>query len=623
MDMSAFVRRYAEEAGERVREIEGGIAKLEAAPRDRDLVNHLMRQAHTVKGGARMLRLKRIQDLSHAMEDALSAVGAAKRVVTPLLVDALLASAKALRGLLGALVPGDPEPEKDAGVDVAALSNFVRTETPPPGWTAAPPTGPGAPAPAALPDDPAAPPAGPVAPAPPAVDRADLATTDLESAMRKARAGASVRVAVSRLNALGSLTVQMAVERARSKTRHARLESLGFAIARARAGSGRDSRSGVSSASAFLDLERLHRRLLEEGEDEIARRIGLDEEVRDHVQALRLTPVKMVFDPFPASVREIARGLGKEVDLVVTGGETELDRRIVDEIGEPLVHLVRNALDHGIEPPAEREGAGKSRRGRLEISARAAEGAILVEVADDGRGIDTGRLREKAVARGAMSREEAARLTDAQAVELVFLPGFSTKEAVTELSGRGVGMDTVRVSVGRLGGTVSVHTEKGRGTRTVCRLPLTLALLRVLLFRVRDEILAVPLTAAEWVGSFATAGSFGYDEEEVGALPVASVAEYFGFGEEKDSTAGPPPSFMVIRAAGSRAMFVVDDVLEEAEVALKEAPGYLRWSRLVSGVTLLGTGDAAVVLEPAEMVARAVTRRARPVAEAAAGPPPA
>lgn len=619
MDMSAFVRRYAEEAGERVREIEGGIARLEASPRDRDLVNHLMRQAHTVKGGARMLRLKRIQDLSHAMEDAMSAVGAGKRVVTPLLVDALMAATKALRDLLAGLVPGDPDPEKPAGVDVAVLSNFVRTETPPPGWVAAAAVPPPPPGPEAAPG--VAPPGdstGPIAPAPATGDRADLATSDLESAMRRAKAGASVRVAVSRLNALGSLTVEMAVERARARNLHARLESLGFAIARARAGASRGGRGGDSTAAAFLDLERLHRRLVEESEDEMARRAGLDEEVRDHVQALRLTPVRMVFDPFPASVREIARGLGKEVDLVVAGGETELDRRIVDEIGEPLVHLVRNALDHGIEAPADREKAGKPRRGRLEIRASAAEGAILVEVADDGRGIDTDRLRQKAVARGVMSKEDAARLTDDQVVELIFLPGFSTKEAVTELSGRGVGMDTVRVSVGRLGGTVSVRSERGKGTRTVCRLPLTLALLRVLLFRVRDEVMAVPLAAAEWVGSFATAGSFGYDEGDVGPLPVASVAEFFGFAEEPEAPGEPPPSFLVIRAAGSRAMFVVDDVLEEAEVALKEAPSYLRWSRLVSGVTLLGTGDAAVVLEPAEMVARAVTRRARPVAEAAA-----
>lgn len=628
MDMSAFVRRFSEEAAERVLDLENGVARLETNPGDRDLVNHLMRQAHTVKGGARMLRLKRIQDLSHAMEDALSAVGQGKRVVTPLLIDALMASGRGLRALLGALVPEEKEPERDAGVDVAALSLFVREETPPAGWGAAP--RPPAPRPAS-PSPPAPPPPGPPAagegggapgggpaPAPPAEGPADTATTELESALRKVRSGHSVRVAVSRLDDLGNLTVEMTVERSRAKNRHGRLQAFGFALARARVSSGGVRRRGPLDA-AFGELERYHRRMVEESEDEISRRNALDTELRDHVQSLRLTPLKVVFDPFPASVREIARGLGKEVDLVIVGAETELDRRIVDELGEPLVHLVRNSLDHGIEAAEEREAAGKPRRGRLEIRAWSAEGAIFVEVSDDGKGIDPARLRRAAVARGLLTREEADRLADQQAVDLIFLPGFSTREEVGELSGRGVGMDAVRVSIGRLGGGVTVSSVPGRGTRTLCRLPLTLALLRVLLFRVGEEVLAIPLTAAEWCGSFATVGSLTYEEEEGRALPVVSAAEVLGFADMVPEE-GKPPAFLIVRSAGSRALFVVDEVLEEAEVALKEAPGFLRSSRLVAGVTLLGTGDPAVVVEPSELLARALTRRARPLGEAGGTP---
>ncbi len=320
-----------------------------------------------------------------------------------------------------------------------------------------------------------------------------------------------------------------------------------------------------------------------------------------------------MLDAFPASVREIARGLGKEVDLIVEGAETELDRRIVDEVGEPLVHLVRNALDHGIELPAEREAAGKPRRGKLAIKAWAAEGSIFVEVGDDGKGIDPARLRAAAVSRGVLTKEDAARMSDEQAVELIFLPGFSTRESVSEISGRGVGMDSVRVSVGRLGGTVAIRSLPGKGTRAVCRLPLTLALLRVLLFRVGTQTLAVPLGAAEWVGSFATAGTLSYEEEEKEPLPVVSTAEVLGFVDLDAAKEGEPPSFLIVRSAGSRAIFVVDEVLEEAEVALKEAPSYIRGNRLVAGVTLLGTGDPAVVIEPSELMARALTRRAQPV----------
>jgi chemotaxis protein histidine kinase CheA len=577
-------------------------------------VDQIMRQAHTVKGGARMLRLHRIQDIAHAMEDAMSEVGLGKRPVTPILVDALLASARGMKALLASLDPSAKDPEGAPEVDVKALAAFVRDGTTPPGWTGSPPPPPGAEAPPAEP-----PPAGPEGET---AERKllDTATTELENALQKVKTGHSVRVAVSRLNQLGNLTVEMTVERAKARNQHRRLETFGFAIARARAATGGLVKDRDPLAAAFHELEGIHRRLVDDSEDEQARRAALDEELRSHVQSLRLTPLRVVFDAFPASVREIARGLGKEVDLAIVGADTELDRRIVDEVGEPLVHLVRNSLDHGIETPAEREKAGKPRRGKLGIRAWAAEGAIFVEVEDDGRGIDPDKLRKAAVAKGVMAQEEAARLSDAQAMELIFMPGFSTRESVTELSGRGVGMDSVRVGIGRLGGSVSIQSRPGGGTKAVCRLPLTLALLRVLLFRVGTEVLAVELRAAQWAGSFATAATLNYDEDDSGQpIPVVSMAEVLGYEDLEPHAETEPPSFLILGSAGNRAIFVVDEVIEDAEVALKEAPVYLRSSRLVAGVTLLGTGDPAVVVEPAEMLARAMTRRAMPVPESEEG----
>jgi chemotaxis protein histidine kinase CheA len=528
--------------------------------------------------------------------------------VTPVLIDALLASCRGLRTLLGALRPEDKEPQGPTGVDVAGLAESVRRGTPPPGQAPHPEV----PAPPPSAAGPAAAPPKPAAPGGEKSTSVDTATEELATALDKVRTGHSVRVAVSRLNDLGNLAVEMTVERAKARNRHGRLSSFGFAISRARASTGGLVRDRRPLESAFGDLERTHRRLVDESEDELARRSALEEEFRDHVQTLRLTPLKVVLDAFPASVREIARGLGKEVDLVVEGAETELDRRIVDDVGEPLVHLIRNALDHGIGTPADRQAVGKPRRGRLCIRARAAEGAIFVEVEDDGKGMEPEKLRKAAVARGMVTQEDAARLSDDQAVELIFLPGFSTREAVSEISGRGVGMNTVRVSVGRLGGTVSIRSKPGQGTLTTLRLPLTLALLRVLLFRVGTETFAAPLTAAEWVGSFASAGNALLEDEGHDPLPVASMAEVLGLADLATRPQGSAPSYIVLKSAGSRAMFVVDEVLEEAEVALKEAPLYLKGNRLVAGVTLLGTGDPAVVIEPSELLARALVRRARP-----------
>jgi chemotaxis protein histidine kinase CheA len=596
--MSTFIRRYAEESSERLREIENSIARLEATPGDKSLVDLVMRQAHTVKGGARMLRLHGIQDLSHAMEDAMSEVGKGKRTVTPVLVDGLLASCRGLRALLEALDPTAKEPQGPVSLDIAALAEAVRKGIPPVAAAGPPAAGKGA--------------AAPARGAPAEKTNLDTATSELETALQKVRAGHSIRVAVSRLNELGNLTVEMTVERARARNRHNRLGSFGFAISRARASTGGLAKARGPLDAAFGELERIHRRLVEESEDELARRSALDHELRDHVQALRLTPLKVVFDAFPASVREIARGLGKEVELAIAGADTELDRRIVDEVGEPLVHLVRNSLDHGIETPAERVKAGKPPRGRLIIKAWAAEGSIFVEVEDDGRGIDPEKLRRAAIARGVLSPEDAGRLSNEQALELIFLPGFTTKDTVSELSGRGVGMDSVRVSIGRLSGQLAIHSEPGRGTRVTCRLPLTLALLRVLLFRVGHEILAVDLASAEWVGSFATAGTMTF-EDEGQPLPVVSMAEVLGFTDLEPRAEEEAPSFLILRSSGSSAIFVVDEVLEESEVALKEPPVYFKSSRLVAGVTLLGTGEPAVVVEPSELMARALTLRAHPV----------
>lgn len=220
-------------------------------------------------------------------------------------------------------------------------------------------------------------------------------------------------------------------------------------------------------------------------------------EIQELVTKLRMVPISYVFDRFPRLVRDLCKSLGKEVRLEVEGKETELDRTVVDEIGESLVHLIRNALDHGIETPEEREAKGKKREGTVRISAYQEGNSVIVEVADDGRGIDANVVRRKAVERGLYSAEEAQALSDEDAIKLVFLPGFSTADKVSDLSGRGVGMDVVKSKVESLGGQFTVHSKLDRGTRLVIRLPLTLAIVLALLVSVGDEAYAVPLEDVE------------------------------------------------------------------------------------------------------------------------------
>lgn len=216
-------------------------------------------------------------------------------------------------------------------------------------------------------------------------------------------------------------------------------------------------------------------------------------ELQDEIMQMRLTPVAEVFNKFPRMVRSLARKEGKEVEFIMEGTEIEVDRTILDKLGDVLVHLLRNAIDHGIEPPEEREKLGKPRKGRLELIARRERSHVVIIVRDDGRGIDPEKVKRKAIEKGLISPEQAAELSDEEAINLIFLPGFSTAEKVTDVSGRGVGMDVVQDVIKALNGSISVKTEVGKGTTFILKLPISMAIIQALLIKVMDEIYAVPI----------------------------------------------------------------------------------------------------------------------------------
>lgn len=219
----------------------------------------------------------------------------------------------------------------------------------------------------------------------------------------------------------------------------------------------------------------------------------ITDDLQENMLKTRMTPVEKLFRRMPRLVRDLARQMGKEIEFIIEGEQTELDRSIIEEISDPLIHLLRNAIDHGLETPEERETAGKSAVGQIKLSALHRDGAVFIEVEDSGRGIVAERVRQKAIDKGLITAEAAARLTHDETIELIFLPGFSTAAAITEISGRGVGMDIVRTNVAKVGGTLSVETIEGQGSRFILRLPLTLAIIRALLVTARDSHYAIPL----------------------------------------------------------------------------------------------------------------------------------
>jgi len=315
------------------------------------------------------------------------------------------------------------------------------------------------------------------------------------------------------------------------------------------------------------------------------------------VMQVRMIPVEAVFLRFPRLVRDLSGKLGKKVELRLSGSETELDRTVIDALGDPLVHLVRNSLDHGLEPAEEREALGKPPTGTLEISAHHAGGSVLIAVRDDGRGIDPGRVARKAVERGLIAPEAADSVDLAQAIELLFSPGFSTAEEMSDVSGRGVGLDAVRTTIRELGGEVIVQSELGGGTTTQIRLPLTLAIVATLLVEAQGQPFVLQLDRVEL-----TVKLEDYPTRSVGGrrmlvlrdevLPILDLAGSLGYGES-----GAPSYGIAVRGAEGRVVLAVDHLVGQRELVTRPLPDSLGASSALSGGAVLSDGKIALIVD--------------------------
>ena len=341
-------------------------------------------------------------------------------------------------------------------------------------------------------------------------------------------------------------------------------------------------------------LPEAHRPVLEEGVDRLH---GLAKEMHGRIMGARMTPVALVTDQLPRTVRDVARRRGREVDLAVEGAEIELDRSILDALGEPLLHVLRNAIDHGIEDAEARRESAKPARGQVRVTVRRMRDRVMIEVADDGRGMDAEGLRASAVARGALSAEAAARLPRGEVLFLACLPGVSTARDVSELSGRGVGMDAVKRAVERVGGTLELESEPGRGTRVTFRLPLTVAVLQLLLVQAGGEVLGLPITKVLGVVE-ASLGELGTGlqvlRHDQALVPVHGLATLLGFEEAK----GPPVRpYVVMEADKGPVALAVDVLLGQEEVVLKALSRPLDQLPGLAGVTILGSGRPLFILD--------------------------
>lgn len=414
-------------------------------------------------------------------------------------------------------------------------------------------------------DSPAAPEAGPVASAP-----AAAAPTEGAPA-RKAETAQTVRVDVARLDSLMNLVGELAIDRTRIS-------------------------QVASELATATDDPRIE--VLTEVIGHVAR---ITTDLQDQIMKARMMPVEIIFNRLPRVVRDLAQKLGKDIKLELFGAETELDRTVIELIGDPILHVLRNSLDHGLETPEDRLKAGKPEQGSLVISAAHQENHIVIQIQDDGRGIDPDRIRAKAVEKGMMTEAAAERLTDKEAVQLVFASGFSTAQEVSEVSGRGVGMDIVRSNIQKVGGMIDIDSVAGKGTTVSLRLPLTLAIIRGLMIRQSEQVYVIPLasvieTLAIGENSLQTVNGREVIVIRGQTIPILRLDDALGVSGQ--SAENGSQGYAVIVGIGEQRLgLAVEGLVGEQEVVIKSISRFCGGLGSFNGATILGDGRVALILD--------------------------
>jgi two-component system, chemotaxis family, sensor kinase CheA len=653
---------FLAEVDELLQRVEESLVDLERAPDDQALLNEIFRAAHTIKGSSATIGHTRMAALTHAMETRLDDVRKGAASVTPQLIEALLKALdvlKVLRDEVETRVAADVDVEAAAAAverRAALRAPATRSRSAKRSRKAATPDtseathrfrvvledGPWAAVRAlqvllALSEH------GRVVSSDPS--QAEIEREDARIADRLVvlvHSDKPEQVMVDALNAvpeLGSIvadTLSAAEEETpptgATAAAQASVEASAPSQPRAAAPSRNTSttiRIDVARLDALLNLVgelvidrtrlvQLGGALVDQfGDDRVlgdlqqtALHIGrITDELQEQVMKSRMLPVESVFNRLPRVVRDVTARQGKQIDFIVEGKETELDRSVIEEIGDPLLRLIRNAVDHGIETPAQRVAAGKPARGRLKLAAYHADSFIVISLEDDGNGVDVEAVKRKAVERGVVTQEQVDRMSDQEAVQLIFAPGLSTAKTLSDVSGRGVGMDVVRANVEKINGSVEVETRRGKGTIFTIRLPLTLAIVQALLVRVAGGIYAIPIHAVTETLRIEREQIHRVNHREAimlrdQVLPLVSVRQIFAMGDSKTSDGSR--LVVAVHTSNRPVGLIVDGLVGEQEIVIKPLGQLVGDVAGVSGAAILGDGSVALIVDVAALIAQAI-----------------
>jgi two-component system chemotaxis sensor kinase CheA len=616
--MDELTREFLIESQEGLDRMERCMTDLEERPQDAGLIADIFRSVHTIKGTTGFLGFKRLEKLAHSGENLLGMLRDGKLVANAAIITGLLQLLDGLRSILKAI---ETEESEGSGDDAALIARLVELQatantaqpvavpaaeqkaavqaapppTAPPPPAAAPPAqpvaaaAPAAPVAAPAPAAPAAPvqaaaPAAPPAPAAvkPATPEADAAKPRMPGT---SAAESTLRVDVTLLNRMMNLVGELVL------TRNQVLQAT-------------SSDPNMTLLSRRLDM--------------------VTADLRESVMKARMQPVSNIFSKMPRIVRDLTQSLGKHVKLQMEGQDTELDKSLLEAIKDPLTHAVRNSMDHGVEMPKVREAAGKDPEGTLKLRAAQEGSHVIIEISDDGAGMNPEKIRNKAIEKGLITAERAAALPERELLQLVFMPGFSTAAAVTNVSGRGVGMDVVRTNVEKIGGKVELDSRVGKGTTVRLRIPLTLAIIPALIVRSVQQSFALPqaalselvhvppsqaAVAIEWIENAPLYRLRGK------LLPLVFLERLLTPSVEHKMATERDNFIAVLDADGRRFGLVVDGLADPEEIVVKPLSQVLKGIGLYSGATVLGSGDLALILDPGSIAQKAGVTMSRDEAE--------
>ncbi len=601
--MEDLLQDFLQEAHDLLSDVDNKLVDLERMPEDKGLLNDIFRGFHTVKGGAGFLNATELVTLCHLTENLFDRLRNGEMHLTPELMDVIMAATKGVRDMFGELGQGvQPRPAPDDVLSAlrvaldpgaapapaaapAAEAAPVAAAVPAaadggPDWQALHGAVTGQVAPAATTEVIAKNESLPAAPATPppygrrATDKPGAPQTAGQGRRVEERAAArenTIRVDTARLDQVLNLSGEIGLMKNR-------LTSLRADILAGKTDS--ETLHALDQAVSQLDL--------------------LVSDLQNSVMKTRMQPIGRLFQKYPRIARDLARQLGKDVELMLSGEETEVDKTMIEDLADPLIHLIRNAVDHGVEGADERLAAGKPSKSVVRLEARQEGDHIVLIIADDGRGMSPERIRAKAIEKGLISEEEANTLDERQSLHLIFLPGFSTKTQISDVSGRGVGMDVVKTNIQKLNGSIDIRSEPGKGSVFIISLPLTLAILPVLLVLLGDQPFALPLSLVREIlpiehGKLQEVGGKATLVVRGEILPVVSLAKLLGWPQDA------PPEYGVLMQTAERSFILaVDNFAGRDDAVIKSLEDFR--PRGVAGVTTLSNGQIVLILDMKELL---------------------